>query len=453
MGILFCTNLFNQYIGWNQKVITHNVRHRKNVSKEQYRLAFAISMGGMLEFYDFMVYAMMASYIAENFFPSADAVTSLLETFATFAVGYLSRPLGGLFFGHLGDKYGRKNTFTLTISIMALTTALIGCLPTYDSVGVLAPVLLVTLRLFQGFSLGGELPGAMTYVSESSPGHSGLILGILFMSFQLGLSLGTFFHGLLSVFLSSEMMSLWGWRVPFWVGGLIGGLSYYIRRRFHESGLFLALDLVKQHQTTPLSTLLRNHRNGFFCGFGITAVLGSSATVLSIYMPGYLSDLYGFGREEVAWHTSLAFVMSAPLCVLMGRISDHFSHKWLLFLSILLIITVSLPFYHYIASGHAGLGKIMMVSGLLSAVITGLLPPMLVRLFPTEIRYTGVAAVYNLGFTLFGGLAPLITILLIKPFGVANAPAFYLTMVSVFALLVYCIPWPAYLVSEQPFKK
>ena len=140
---------------------------------EQYKLALAVSMGGMLELYDFLIYALMASYLADNFFPASDQVTSLLVTFATFAVGYLSRPLGGLFFGHLGDRLGRKKTFTLTISLMALTTALMGCLPTYHQVGILAPILLVLCRLFQGFSLGGELPGAITYLGESATTTTG----------------------------------------------------------------------------------------------------------------------------------------------------------------------------------------------------------------------------------------------------------------------------------------
>ncbi|AMO57434.1 MFS transporter [Endozoicomonas montiporae] len=421
-----------------------HARRCVNVPEEQFRLAFAISLGGMLEMYDFMVYAMMASYIAESFFPSSDPMTSLLGTFATFAVGYLSRPLGGFFFGHLGDRYGRKSTFTLTISIMALTTALIGCMPTYDSIGILAPALLVLLRLFQGFSLGGELPGAMTYVSETTPGRSGLVIGILFMSFTLGFSLATFVHGLLTLILSPEAMSGWGWRVPFWVGGLLGGLSYYIRLRFDESGLFMALNLVRQRQMIPMLELVRKHRRGFFCGFGIAAVCGSAVTLLGAYMPGYLTTLHGFSRAEVAWHSSLAYIMFAPLCLLMGLVTDRCSHKKLLFCSIVLIAGVCLPYYQYVSSHEAELSRIMMVAAILSSFVIGTLPPMLVRLFPSEVRYTGVATSYNLGMALFGGLAPVSITPLIKAYGLALGPALYLIIISLVTLLILFITWPDY---------
>ena len=420
------------------------MRHCTNIPEEQYRLAFAISLGGMLELYDFMVYAMMASYIAERFFPSSDSMTSLLGTFATFAVGYLSRPLGGIFFGHLGDRYGRKNTFTLTIFIMALTTALIGCIPAYNSIGMLAPVLLVLLRLFQGFSLGGELPGAMTYMSETTPGRSGLVIGILFMSLMLGLSLAAFVHGLLTLFLPLDVMTQWGWRVPFWIGGLLGGLSFYIRRRFYESGLFMALDLVRQRQTTPLLDLVRNHRRGFVCGFCIIAMFGSATALLSIYMPGYLVTLHGFSSDQVAWQASLSYIMSAPICLLMGLANDRYSHKLLLLLCAVLLVGISLPLYHYISSDGAELSKIMMVAAVLTAFITGLLPPMLVRLFPTEVRYTGVATTYNLGVTLFGGLAPVSSTLLIKWFGITTGPAMYLIVIPIFSLLIVFVAWPDY---------
>lgn len=421
-----------------------NIRHCTNVPEEQYRLAFAISLGGMLELYDFMVYAMMASYIAECFFPSSDPMTSLLGTFATFAVGYLSRPLGGIFFGHLGDRHGRKSTFTLTIFIMALTTALIGCIPTYNSIGIFAPVLLVLLRLFQGFSLGGELPGAMTYMSETTPGRSGLVIGILFMSLMLGLSLATFVHGLLTLFLPLDVMTEWGWRVPFWIGGLLGGLSFYIRRRFDESGLFTALNQVRQRQAVPFLALVRNHLRGFVCGFCIIAMCGAAVTVLGVYMPGYLVTLHGFASDEVAWQASLAYIMSAPICLLMGLANDRYSHKLLLLFSIVLIAGISLPYYQYISSEGAELSKIMMVAAILSAFVTGVLPPMLVRLFPTEVRYTGVATAYNLGITLFGGLAPVSSTLLIKWLGVTTGPAMYLVIISLFSLLIVFVAWPDY---------
>lgn len=418
---------------------------RKNMTnkpEEQYRLAFAISLGGMLELYDFMVYAMMASYIAENFFPSSDPMTSLLGTFATFAVGYLSRPLGGFFFGHLGDRYGRKNTFTLTIFIMALTTLLIGCLPTYASIGVMAPVLLVLLRLFQGFSLGGELPGAMTYMGETTPGRSGLVIGILFSALMMGLSLATFVHGMMTLFFDVGDMNQWGWRVPFWFGGALGGLSYYIRSRFHESGLFLTLDLARQRASVPVVQLFKEHRIGVLCGLAIIAVCGSVVTILGVYMPSYLTTLHGYDRADVAWQASLAYMMSAPLCLLTGMLNDRKPHKVLLAISVVIVCCMAFPFYHYIGTADADLSKIMLVAAIVSSFVSGGLPPMLVSLFPTEVRYTGVAATYNIGTTIFGGLAPFSTTLLTKYLGITNGPATYIVIVSILAVTVILLPWP-----------
>ena len=424
---------------------TQNKRRCESVEKEeQFRLACAVSLGGMLELYDFLIYAMMASYIADSFFPSGDQTTSMLGTFATFAVGYLSRPLGGFFFGHLGDRYGRKKTFTLTIGVMGATTVLIGCIPAYSSIGILAPALLVLLRLLQGFSLGGEVPGAITYLSESSSQRSGLLLSILFMSLMLGVSFATFVHGLLTLFLPPESMAEWGWRIAFWIGGLLGGLSFYIRRRFDESGLFKALDKIRQRKLVPLRELLNNHLRGFICGLGIVAVFGSIVTLLGVYMPSYLSSLHGFSRADVAWHSSLAYIMLAPACLPLGLISDRYSHKLVLFVCILVVIVVSLPYFSYINTESAELSKIMLVSACLSALVSGLLPAMLVRLFPTEIRYTGVASTYNIGIALFGGLAPVSATFLIRYSDVSMGPALYLIMICLFALLILFIRWPDY---------
>ena len=291
-------------------------------SAGQYKLSFAVSMGGMLELYDFIIYGLMAGYIAENFFPTSDTYNSLLGTFATFAVGYITRPLGGIIFGHFGDRYGRKKSFTLSIFIMATSTALIGCLPSYSSLGPLAPMLLVILRCVQGFSLGGEVPGAITYLSESAPERQGFVVGILFLSLMLGVSLGTLVHGIMTLYLEESSMMGWGWRIPFWIGGLLGIVSYLIRKRFNESGYFLALNQVRQKSSKPLYILIRQYPRGLICGLLIMALCGTISTVYGIYMPSYLTGLLGFPSNETAWNSSLAFLVISPVCVICGIITD-----------------------------------------------------------------------------------------------------------------------------------
>ena len=411
-------------------------------SADRYQLALSISIGGMLELYDFMIYGLMASYIAENFFPADNTFTALLATFATFAVGYLTRPFGGIVFGHFGDRYGRKTTFALSMFLMAASTALMGCLPTYSSIGVFAPALLVILRLIQGISLGGEVPGAITYLSESAPERQGLVVGILFMSLMSGIAFGTFVHGVLTLYLDKATMMEWGWRVPFWLGGMLGIISYQIRRRFSESGFFQALDQAKQRCSQPFLILIQQHYRGLFCGVLIMALCGATVTIYGVYMPGYLTSLLEFPHNEVAWHTALAFMVLSPVCVLGGLLTDQINRKWLLFLTAIAVIALSWPAFQYFASEGAHLKKIMLICALFTAISSGLLPPLLVNCFPTEIRYTGIATSYNISFTLFGGLAPFICTLLVRESGQAQAPALYVIIIACLSLIALLLRWP-----------
>ena len=419
-------------------------------SSERYKLALAISIGGMLELYDFIIYGLMASYIADQFFPADNTFTSLLGTFATFAVGYLARPMGGIAFGHFGDKYGRKKTFTLSIFLMASSTALMGCLPTYNQIGVMAPALLIVLRLVQGFSLGGEVPGAITYLSESTPERKGVVVGILFLSLMIGISLGTFVHGLLTLHLDEQAMSDWGWRIPFWLGGSLGILSYQIRKRFNESGFFMALDQTRQQSTVPLAILLRLHRRGLICGLMIMALCGATVTIFGIYIPSYLSSFLGFSRSDIAWHTALAFIMLAPVCVLGGILTDLINHKLVFLIACCIVIVSSWPAFHYFNSEEAQLKTIMLICALLSALVTGLLPPLLAHCFPTEVRYTGIATCYNISFTLFGGLAPFTITLLIRESHQSTGPAIYLIIIAIVSLCSLLIRWPKQTLNSTP---
>ena len=418
------------------------MRRSITTSADRYKLALAISMGGMLELYDFLIYGLMASYIARNFFPAGDTFSALLGTFATFAVGYLTRPLGGIVFGHLGDRYGRKTTFTLSMFMMATSTALMGCLPTYSIIGIMAPLLLVLLRLIQGFSLGGEVPGAITYLSESAPERQGLVVGILFMSLMTGIAFGTFVHGTLTLYLDEPTMLEWGWRIPFWLGGTLGIVSYQVRKRFNESGLFMALDQVRQRTSQPLLILVRQHPRGLICGLLIMALSGATVTTYGVYMPSYLSSLLGFPRNEVAWHTALAFLVLSPVCVLGGLLTDLINRKWLFLLTAVVVISLSWPSFQYFISDGAQLKNVMFICALFTGISSGLLPPLLVNCFPTKIRYTGIAASYNVSFTLFGGLAPLISTLLVRESGQATGPAIYVIIVACISLVALLFRWP-----------
>ncbi len=413
-----------------------------SASSSQYKLASSVSLGGMLEIYDFLIYGLMASYIADIFFPAETHIASLLSTFATFAIGYLTRPLGGIIFGHFGDRYGRKKTFTFSIFLMAVTTTLMGCLPGWNSIGAAAPITLILLRLLQGFSLGGEIPGAITYLSESTPERRGLVIGILFLANMIGVSFGTFIHGILEMHLSAEDMREWGWRVPFWVGGALGVISYHIRKHFSESGLFEALNQSKAQTSIPIALLFKQHIRGVICGFMTIGLCGAAVTIYGIYMPSYLSSLLNFPKEAVAWHTTLAFLMLSPLCLIFGMLSDLINHKLILGVMAVIIATLSWPAFKYFSSPAAELNKIMLICGLMAATASGALPPLLISFFPTEVRYTGIATCYNIGFAIFGGIAPFTSTLLAKYSDNSSGPAIYLSIIAVISLIALFIPWP-----------
>ncbi|WP_422489045.1 MFS transporter [Endozoicomonas sp. ALE010] len=420
-------------------------------SSSQYKLASSVSLGGMLEIYDFLIYGLMASYIAENFFPAEDHTTSLINTFATFAIGYLTRPLGGVVFGHFGDRYGRKKTYTFSIFLMAISTALMGCLPGWNSIGAAAPITLILLRLLQGFSLGGEIPGAITYLSETTPERSGLVTGILFLAVMIGVSFGTFVHGMLEMYLPTEDMKEWGWRVPFWIGGSLGIISYHIRKHFSESGFFEALDQTKAQASIPIVLLFTQHTRGIICGFMTIGLCGATVTIYSIYMPGFLSSLLGFPREAVAWQTTLAFLMLSPLCLIFGLLSDLINHKLILGIMAIIVATTCWPAFQYFSSPDAELNKILLICGLLAATASGALPPLLISFFPTEIRYTGIATCYNIGFAIFGGIAPVTSTLLAKYSSNTTGPAIYLSLVAVISLIALFIPWPNVQLTTEQF--
>src|SRR3990167_2565126 len=189
-------------------------------NKAQRKLLFLSSLGGVLEFYDFIIYALLAGYLSKVFFPLENNVASLLVTFATFSIGYLVRPFGGILFGHFGDKLGRKKTFTISILIMALSTFFIGVVPSYQTIGMAAPLILTALRVVQGLSVGGEIPGAIAYVSEFMPEKKGLANGIIFFSLMNGITLGSLIQAIFTGLLSQQAMFSWEFRIPFLIGGV-----------------------------------------------------------------------------------------------------------------------------------------------------------------------------------------------------------------------------------------
>ena len=414
------------------------------------RLVVVTSLGGFLEFYDFIIYALMASYLADNFFPSHDPYSSLLTTFATFSAGYLARPLGGLVFGHFGDKQGRKPTFVASVFIMALSTALIGCLPTYEQVGVVAPVLLTLLRICQGFSIGGEIPGAMTYLSETVEERQGLVMGVLFLALVNGIVFGSLVHSFMLWWLSPGEMAQWGWRVPFWLGGSLGICSYLVRKGFQESGVFLDLARYKRQSKIPFVSLLNGHKKVLVCGTLLIIPIATTTPLLFLFMPGYLTKLLGYEPSEVALAGSIGIFSSSLVLVTVGALADYFRGRRLIMVcASLVVIVMAWPVFAWYGEGDASVLAVMLVSAMMLGGIVGVGPLLLSSIFPVNVRYSGIAFCYNMSFALFGGLTPVIAMALIRWTGELTSPAWYLMGSGVCGILA-CLLLPNRLSSAEP---
>lgn len=399
----------------------------------QRRLLFLSSLGGVLEFYDFVVYALLASYIAKEFFPTGNNITALLATFATFSVGYLVRPLGGIIFGHFGDRYGRKSTFTLSILMMALATTAIGCIPSYESIGIAAPIILSILRVLQGISIGGEIPGAIAYVSESIPKHKGLACGFIFFALLNGIVFGSLAHALLNAFLSLQQILSWGWRIPFIVGGVFGFISYHLRLNLEESALFN--EIKHKTESFPIVTVCKAHALNAIAGLMIVGLLSSTITLLFLFTPAYISKVLNIPIDGYLWWQTGALFLAALLSILFGALTDLLSHQKLLTTISLLSVICAYPIF-WIYSRHFDFYLIaLLLSSILAGYSAGTIPSLLSDLFPTKIRYSGIAISYNIGFAIFGGLTPLIATTLIYVTGNSITPSFYLITTACMALL------------------
>jgi MFS family permease len=403
------------------------------MTKSQKKVLFLSSLGGVLEFYDFIIYALLASYISKEFFPTGDNISSLLATFATFSVGYLVRPLGGILFGHFGDKLGRKKTFTFSILMMAVATFCVGLVPSYASIGISAPIILTALRVIQGLSIGGEIPGAIAYVTESIPERKGFACGIIFFALINGIVLGSLIQAIFSTLFSNQQMLIWGWRLLFFIGGISGFLSYLMRRQLEESALFKTIE--DKIEAFPIiavfqSKLLNASAAVFVVGLGASII-----TLLFLFTPAYLGNVLHIDTNKYIWFNTFAIFLSGLFCIVFGALSDIYKHKILfLFVCVLSIIFVYPIFYIY--AKHFSFFLIaLLISAFLNGFAWGVIPNLLADLFPTQIRYSGIAISYNLGFAIFGGLTPVIAMLLIYKTGMVIAPTFYLILTATIALV------------------
>jgi MFS transporter, MHS family, proline/betaine transporter len=406
-------------------------RMTDGMSRGAWRMILLASLGGTLEYYDFVIFGIFAAQIGRAFFPSQDPLVSLMVTFTTFAIGYLARPLGGLVLGRLGDKFGRRGVFLASIFITSAATLGIGIAPTYAVWGITASVIVVLLRLTQGFCLGGELPGAITYVVESAPRMAPFVCSVVFGFVTLGVALGTTIALVVGRVLSPQDAALYGWRIAFIIGGLLGLASFWLRRSFEESPEFAELKRLAAASKEPIGELVRTHQRQIIIGIAAQAVTAVFAGLFFAYMPAYLTAVAKYDAPTAVLAQTYGVVLHAALIVWVGWLADRYSPHVLLRFGAAVLALGAYPFFAALSGHTMNILVLMTTAALIGAFVNGTFAFVTADLFPTRIRFSGVAVVQNISQTAFGGTAPLVATALVGSLQSPVAPALVVLVCAV----------------------
>lgn len=421
--------------------VTQAYDHSRPLNRQDYKTLSLAALGGALEFYDFIIFVFFAVVIGELFFP-ADIPEWLrqFQTFGIFAAGYLARPLGGIIMAHFGDLIGRKRMFTLSILLMALPTLLIGLLPTYATLGIAAPLLLLLLRILQGAAIGGEVPGAWVFVAEHVPVRRvGVACGTLTAGLTAGILLGSLVATAINRGMSPAEVSDWGWRLAFVLGGAFGIVAMYLRRWLHETPVFAEMQANKAlAEELPLKTVLRNHKGSVLISMLLTWLLSAGIVVVILMTPTYLQKVHGISPADALTANSLAILALTLGCIFYGRLIDALGSGPTFMLGSLLLAGASYAFYHGLAAGMDQLIPLYMLAGFAVGVV-GAVPYVMVNAFPAVVRFSGLSFSYNVAYAIFGGLTPMLVTLWMK--NDVLAPSHYVVSLSVLGFAIGLLLW------------
>jgi MHS family proline/betaine transporter-like MFS transporter len=405
------------------------------------RAILAASVGNLLEWYDFSVYALFAIYIAANFFPRSDPGLDLVKTFLVFGLGFVIRPLGAVLIGVYGDRAGRKAALTLTILIMAGGTLIIALAPSFALIGIGAPLLLLAGRILQGFSAGGEIGSATAFLVEHAPAAKrGRYAAWLQASMGMSNILGALVAFAIATLLPAAKIVAWGWRIPFLVGLLIVPVGVYLRRTLEETPQFRAES--QQHRegpgrATPLALVFRDYSRSLLVGMGISILWAVAVYVLLIFMPVLAQKAFGFTAAQAFGSSLVGNIVFVCGCFAFGALSDRIGHSRVLAIGVALLLLGVLPLFLWLSASKSTATLVLALSafGVMVSSYTSVAPTALSSLFPTCVRATGVSIVYNAAITVFGGFAPAILSWIGSNAGSVFAPAWYVVLAAVPALI------------------
>ncbi|WP_243793786.1 MFS transporter [Saccharopolyspora gloriosae] len=398
------------------------------------RVTTAAAAGTFVEWFDFAVYGFFATTIAAKFFPSGDSTAGLLQTFAVFAVAFAMRPLGGVVFGSLGDRIGRKAVLALTVILMSVSTGVIGLLPSYDSIGYAAPLLLALARCVQGASAGGEYAGACTYLIEHvGRGRRARTASWLPAATFAAFAAAALVAFVLELLIPEAAMAQWGWRIPFLIAVPLGLVGFFIRRRLNESPAFQELGSnAREH--SPLREAFATQASVMLRLGGFIMLTALSFYLFSTYMTTFLKVTVGMDSDVVLATNVLALVAAVAAAPPIGGFCDRIGRRRTMFLAAGALALLTVPGYLLAATGSFGgalVGQLLVAVGAVTAnVVTAVL---LSEMFPTRVRFTASAVTYNVAYALFGGTAPFVATWLVSTTGNQLSPAIYLTVIAVLA--------------------
>jgi MFS family permease len=398
---------------------------RRALNRSEVRTLTLAALGGALEYYDFIIFVFLAAPIGQLFFPpDTPDWLRLLQTWSLFAAGYLARPLGGVIMAHFGDRSGRKRMFMLSVLLMAVPTLLIGLLPTYADIGYAAPLALLLLRLLQGAAVGGEVPGAWTFVAEHVPERRvGFACGTLTAGLTVGILLGSLIAGVVNKVYNAAELQAWAWRIPFLIGGVFGFLAVFLRRMLAETPVFEELRRRRALvEGMPLKVVLAGHGRAVVVVMLLTWVLTAGIVVVILMTPTLLAQMYSLAPARTLAANTWATLALCVGCVAFGLLADRIGAARALLVGCPLLLVAVYALYLGVGANPDALPVLYALAGFCVGVV-GVIPTLLVAAFPAEVRFSGISFAYNVAYAVVGGVTPLIVAVLVK--STALAPAHY----------------------------
>lgn len=401
------------------------------------RRMWAVGIGNFMEWFDFAIYGYFAAIIGAQFFPSGDPTAEMLASLAVFAVGFISRPVGAMILGPIGDKVGRRTVLIITVLGMGIVTALIGLTPSYAAIGIAAPIIIVILRLVQGAFAGSEWTSAAAYIGESAPANKrALYASVVTGTAGAAFLSGTVIAAVLTAVMSEEQLGSWGWRIPFVASVFMAAIAVYIRRKLVDTPVFEELErkrAANELEAVPTSEKVK----AFILTLAFAGIFGVGLYYLITYMNNFLSSAVGMDRLDALTVTGVVMVIYVAFNPLVGIMADRFGRRPMLFTGLIGLIMWSVPAFLLMSTANVWLAGVALIPFAFFVACTAVVNNvLLVEVFPASIRATGSAIGYNVAYALLAGPGPLIATALVAATGMLISPAFYVVAVAVVALAI-----------------